>query len=201
MSFSQIILNIFGVIVFLFIFWRNLKEDYLPAQIFSTAFYILAGILLTQVAASQFFPSWWFWAAILGITAGFIVGKIRFKLKVLETLEATVSATLPWLFLIFLDDAVRNSSLSSFLATVVSLGLIFTYLFLDAHYRKFSWYKSGKVGFSALTTLGILFLIRAFIAIGFTNMVSFSGKSEAFLSGIIAITSFLAVFNLARKTQ
>jgi len=33
-----------GIIIFLFFFWKRLKEDYSSERIFSTAFYILFGI-------------------------------------------------------------------------------------------------------------------------------------------------------------
>jgi hypothetical protein len=109
-----------------------------------------------------------------------------------------VAATLPWLGVIFLSDSIEKSNPASFIGFIVIILLIVLFYFLDAHYKKFTWYKSGRVGFTGLTTLGLLLLLRAAVAPIVPDMLSFSGKYEAIISGILAFVSFLLVFNLAR---
>ena len=47
--------------------------------------------------------------------------------------------------------------------------------------------------------MGAFFLARAVVAMVLPFMLSFSGKYEVFLSGIVAFFSFMGVFNLARQ--
>lgn len=195
----KIIFNIVGPLIFLFIFWKKLREDYPPRKIFTASFYILLGIGLASLVSSKFFPAWWFWADLVGMSLGFATGILRFKFRFFESLEALVIGILPWLSLIFLGDSIFNSSIASLIGFIIILLVIVLYLFLDVHYKKFTWYKSGKVGFAGLTTLGVLFLLRAAVAVSFSFVLSFLGSIDSFISGIIAFTSFLLIFNLARQ--
>jgi hypothetical protein len=197
--FTRILLNTFGILFFLFIFWKKLKEDYTSTNTFSTALYILFGIGVFNILANRFLPQWWFWLDFLGASLGFALGVMRFKFRFFESLEAAVVALLPWLSLVFLGDAVLNSNLSSLIGSLVLLLIVVFYIFLDTHYKKFTWYKSGKVGFAGLITLGALFLIRIAVAVMFPFVLSFSGSIDSIISGVIAFTSFLLVFNLARQ--
>lgn len=189
-----------GILVFLFIFWKRLKEDYASAMIFATSFYVILGIIAGQIIAGKFFPVWWFWFDLLGICLGLVFGILRFKLRIFETLEASVISLLPWLSLVFLKDSIKNSIMVSFFAFLVITFLIFLFMIFDRHYKKFTWYKSGRIGFSGLTTLGMFFLVRALVAATFSNMISFVGETDAIFSGVLAFLSFLAVFTLARET-
>jgi len=115
MNINFFIGNSIGLFVFLFVFWRKLKEDYISSQVFSTSFSIVLGIVLFNILTRIFFPTWWFWASFLGVSIGYAVGRFRFKLRALETLQALIIALLPWLGLNFLANAVSNSNLKSFL--------------------------------------------------------------------------------------
>jgi len=196
--FAKIIFNLLGILVFLFIFWKRLKEDYPSSQIFTTGFYIIIGIFLAMTISAKMLKPWWFWLSFSTAISGLVLAVLKFKLKFFETFEAGVIATLPWLGLAFLSDSIQKSNLVSFVSFVVTTLLIVLFYFLDAHYKRFSWYKSGRVGFTGLTTLGLFFLLRAAVAPVIPNVLSFSGKYEAVISGILAFISFLLVFNLAR---
>lgn len=196
---AKILLNIAGVLFFFFLFWKKLKEDYDSESIFTFAVFIVAGIGIFSFASQKILPQWWFWANCLGAALGFILGRLKFKFRFFESLEATTIGLLPWLSFIFLQDAISSTNLPSLIAFIVLLLVIAFYAFLDAHYKKFTWYKSGKVGFSGLTTLGVLFLIRTAVAAGFPSMLSFLGPIDSIISGVIAFTSFLLVFNLSRQ--
>ena len=190
--------TVLGVVIFLFIFWNKQREDYPSGQIFSTSFYILLGIGLGYIISRNFFAPWWFWASLVGMAAGLGLGLIRFRFRFFETFEALVIGALPWLSLVFLSDSISSSSVFSFAAFVVIVGLMALYHFLDRHYKSFSWYRSGRIGFSGLTVAGIFFLLRAAVASFFPFVLSFVVSVEAILSGIAAFTLFLLTFNLAR---
>lgn len=191
--------SLLGIVIFLFIFWNKQREDYPSGEIFSTSFYILLGIGLGYILSRNFFAPWWFWAGLVGMAAGLGLGLLRFRFRFFETFEALVIGILPWLSLVFLSDSISSSSIFSFAAFVVIVGLMALYHFLDRHYKSFSWYRSGRIGFSGLTVAGVFFLIRGVVASFFPFVLSFVVSVEAILSGVTAFTLFLLTFNLARQ--
>lgn len=198
---AAIFVPIIGVLIFLFLFWKRLKEDYAAEIIFKSAFYILAGILIGWTVSFKLLPQAFLWTSFLGAILGLSLAVRTFKVRYYETLEALVIGSLPWVSLIFLKDSVLTSSLSSFAAFLITLVIIFLYYYFDQHYKSFSWYKSGKIGFSGLATLAIIFLIRAAISISQIPVISFLSKYEAVASGAAAFVSFLLIFNLGRKKE
>jgi len=192
-------INLLGVLTFLFIFWKRLKEDYAHEIIFKSALYITTGIAVGSVIAFRFTPPWFLWLEFLGAGCGIVISLLILKTRFYETFESLVIAALPWIGLVFLNDSVGRSSLSSFLGFLTTLAFILLYYYLDSHYKKFSWYKSGKIGFSGLVTLGIIFLTRAVVAVSESVVLSFVNKYEVAFSVTAAFLCFLAVFNLARK--
>ena len=194
-----ILVSFLGAFFFLFLFWKRLKEDYVSRDIFSAAFYILAGITLSWLISKNFLPRWWFWLAFLGVVLGGTWAVIKFKLRVFEALEGLVFGLLPWLSLIFLLDSVRNANTLSLIGFLVILIFLLSFVAIDSRYKRFTWYKSGRVGFSGLTILGAFFLLRTFIAGSFTDMLSFAGRIDAIFSGVVAFISFLMIFNIARQ--
>lgn len=192
-------LNTLGALVFLFIFWKRLKEDYVSSMIFTTAFYMFVGLLLGRLASFYLIPKWWFWTESLGLATGFSFGILRYKLRVFESIEAAVPGLFVWLSLFFLESAINESSLSSLFSSLVVFLLVLLFFFLDSRYKGFAWYKSGRIGFSGLTVLGVFFLARAIVAASFPYVLSFVGTWDAIVSSIIAFFAFLTVFNLARQ--
>src|SRR5689334_3343572 len=122
-----------GILIFLFIFWKRLKEDYSSEIIFKSAFAILFGIGLTSLVALKFFPDWFFFTAIIGVGLGLTFSVFNLRMRFYETFESSVVSLIPWLSFIFLLDSVSSSSLSSFFLFLGSLFLIFIFYYLDTH--------------------------------------------------------------------
>jgi len=196
---EQIAANILGVLAFLFIFWKRLKEDYISNQIFSSAFMVLSGLLIAKLITTYYLAAWWFWLSILSVSVALFLAIKRYRLRVFETLEAVVLSLLPWLSLLFLADSILSSSSLSLGGSILIALLIILFFVFDKHYKRFTWYKSGRVGFTGLTILGLFFLIRAFVALNFHNVLSFSGKNEVYFSVVLAFSSLLILFNLSRQ--
>lgn len=196
---ENILINLFGALVFLFILWRKLKEDYTSGIIFTTAFYMLSLVGVGLTLSWFFFPTLWFWAGMSGISLGFGISLARFNLRFYETLEAAFAAISPWLAMVFLADSVKNTSLISFLAFFVVLLLITFYYFLDSQYKNFLWYKSGKVGIAGVLTLALFFLLRSLSSTFFPFVISFAGKIEVVLSASVAFLFFLLTYKLTRS--
>ena len=190
-----------GILIFLFIFWKRLKEDYAAEVIFQSATYILVGLGVGWAASARFFPVWFFWAEIAGGLIGLAFAILRFRVKFYETFEAFIIGSLPWLSLVFLKDSVVKSSLSSFLAFIFILIMVFVSYYFDVRYKGYRWYKSGKIGFAGLAVAALIFLTRSAIAIVKVPVLSFVGRSELVVSGIAALVSLLLLYNLGRTRQ
>lgn len=197
--FVLIIFNLLAVLTFLFLFWCKLREDYTSSQIFTTAIYVLVGIGLGVLLSLSISRNWSFWFSLVGICLGFGLGVWRYKFRFYETLDALIFSLLPWLGMIFLSDSIVNFKLASLIASIITFATIGLYYYLDTHYKNFTWYRSGKVGFAGLATGGVFFLLRAALAVPFAFVISFSGKFEALISAIVAFIFFLLVFNLSRQ--
>jgi hypothetical protein len=195
----QVFFTVITVLLALFNFWKKLKEDYTQNQIFTTGFYILLGIGVSNIIAVNFLPMWWFWLCLGGGISGLAIGKFRFSLRILEALDAFVVAGLFLLSGSFLTSWYFGENSLFLIGFTICILLIGLYKYLDGHYKRFTWYKSGRVGFSGLAVSGVFFLLRSLIALGSPNMLSFVGSSDIFLSGILAFVSFFALFNLSRK--
>ncbi|KKQ92451.1 MAG: hypothetical protein UT58_C0017G0003 [Microgenomates group bacterium GW2011_GWC1_39_7b] len=196
----NLVIIFIGVITFLFIFWKRLKEDYSSEIIFKAAFLILAVLTLFSMLGSKFLSGWLFFIETTSILIGVLIATMRLKVRFFETLEAAVVGLMPWLSLFFLADSVSASSLSSFFGFLAVLILIFVFYYLDVHYKNFGWYTSGKIGFSGITTIALIFLLRSLVAIMGISVLSFVSQSyEAIISGSIAFICFLVLYNLGRQ--
>jgi len=193
----EVIITFIGVFIFLFVFWKRLKEDYITNQVFSVATLVLIGIGIANIISRFYFNGWWFWMAFTGSFIGVIAGIIKYRLRFFEVVEAFVIALLPWLGLTFLALAF-NTEVKTVIFTGIIVLLIIIFGFLDSRYKTFTWYRSGRIGFSGLTVLGLFFLIRAAVAVFLPNMVSFVGREDSILSAVIAFLSFFGLFNISR---
>lgn len=194
----DLFLHVALAIIFLFVLWKNLKEDYLSPAIFSHGFLTIFGIITAYFISHFFLPIWWFWLAALSTVLVSAYSVLVLKFKANEVVDATIAGLYPWIIIIFLIDSVRVKSVYSLGGFFVILAIYLLYHFLNSQYKKFTWY-SGKVGFSGLSTIALFFLFRAISSLFFVDMLSFVGKSEVFLSAGAAFISFLGVFHLARK--
>jgi hypothetical protein len=190
---------VFANIFFLYFFWRRLKEDYVSEQIFTTAFFALLFMLVTYVVTIRYLTDWWFWTGFAAGLGGISIGIFRFKFRVVETIEAFLLACLPVLMIICFGEYVRTGSVINIVASLVMAVFLLMFFLVDKHYKRFSWYRSGRIGFSGLSLAGGFFLLRAIVASYFDNMLSFSGKYEVYTSAVVAFFAFLGAFTLARK--
>ena len=140
----EIIFTFLSTFLFLFLFWRKLKDDYAQNQIFTTGFYSLFGVALLSVIADNFIPNWWFWLSFLGAFVGVVIGIFRYRMRFFETLEAWVIASLSLIFLVYLYSYIYSFDTQIGLGLIVTVFLFVLFSYLDVHYKKFTWYKSGR---------------------------------------------------------
>lgn len=201
MSISGISAIFFGLLFYLFFAWKKLKEDYRSETIFAFLFFVLI-VLALFVGFGRFLfhlGSYWFWSAVSGSLIGFLIGVWRFKVKFFEAFEAVFMGLLNLLGLYIFEDALRNQSFTSLGLSIFILSLFFFFFFLEGKYKEFAWYRSGRVGFSGLFSLGLFFVLRSLVASFYPYVISFSGSFDAIISAIAAFTCFLMLYNLARS--
>lgn len=204
----QILGLIVGLFFFLFLFWQRLKEDYSAKLIFDSAFTIaisaLLGVFLLGLAGSfiqisnVFFSSGlWFWGGVGGIVIGEMVSIRKFKLKWVEVFEATAISSFAWLFFIYILNFTFDISILSLIFPIFLIFLVWLFFFVDKRYRGFSWYKSGKAGFSGLLTAGVFFLGRVAISYFFPQSFSLIGKLDLVISAVASFLIFFSLYNLS----
>ena len=197
---AMIVVSIVGASLFIFLFWRRLKEDYSSDIIFSTSLFTLLGIGLSLAISLYAFSNYWFWISVLGASVGLLTGIVKYNLRTYEVVEAAVVSILPWLGIVFFTYAVAYSSLISLVGMGIVVMCLVLFAVLNNHYKRLSWYKSGRVGFAGITTLGVFFLARALVAIVANDVLSFIERYEAIVSAAASFICFFVVFRLARKT-
>jgi hypothetical protein len=206
----QISGSILGLTIFLFIYWRRLKEDYISDVLFTTGSLIaigaLSGALFFDFLAAriQGIPNFnphgmWFWGAVIGVSIFFIIVVSRFKMRFFELLETMGVSFLPWFSILLVIEAIKTTQIYVYFFVLLPVFTYLLFVFLETRYKKFTWYKSGRVGFSGLTALAIFFLLRAPIAIVLPDMVSFIGKVDAIASAVVAFLLFFTVYNLSEN--
>lgn len=196
---GNVLVNLLGILIFLFLFWKRLKEDYDSERIFSTAFISLTGGYLGYLISSRFFPAFTFFFFFISLMIGLFVAVKKYKLRFFESFESLIFALLPYYSFLFLKDSIGANNISSLFGFLVVIGLVGLFLVLDSKYKTFSWYKSGKVGFAGLALTGIFFLLRAITSIFVEGIYTFSGNMETLLSSVFSFFMFLLLFNLSRK--
>lgn len=201
---------LFGAFLFLFIFWRRLREDYTRDTVLNGGFVVFLSGFLSGVlgwAASFYLPDYlifesvglWFWSGFLGLFGGAYYYSLRNKLILSEVYEVSFIGILPFYFLLVLFDVLAAFSVVSFVYLVLIVLVGGLYVYLGRNYKRFSWYKSGRVGFAGLAALGVLFLFRAIIAAFDPLVISFVGSIEIVLSALVAFVAFFIIYNLSTK--
>lgn len=187
-----------SLLLFLFFFWRRLREDFEPHIIFRSGFLMVITFAMGQIlfvalvpklfpASSIFsYTGLWFWGALLGLGVGFIISQRLYKLPLYEALEAAFVGFL------FASPLVTKE-------WVFAIMTLLFYYFVKSRYKSFRWYRSGKVGFAGLATMGVFFMVRSFLAFMGSTMLVFTGigKVEVVLCSALAFLSFFAVYNLS----
>lgn len=72
-----------GALIFLFLFWKKLKDDYSSEIIFKSAFSIIIGVLISWGLSLKFLPDTYLWLSALGAMGGAGLCKCSFQNKIL----------------------------------------------------------------------------------------------------------------------
>lgn len=195
------VIYVIGPFIYLFLYWRSLRQDYSVESIFGSGIFKVFLVILFVFLSNKYLASsleqnqiinpkgLWFWFGCLGLIFGLVYTVLYKKFKFFETLEAETPGLLIWLGLILLVQRIWAGSIY-FVLTIF-------YYILANNYKKISWYRSGKIGFSALFTLGVFFLIRSSLAIYNPAILMLAGRMDGVLSAGFAFLCFFSIYNLS----
>lgn len=195
----------FSFLVFSFVLWQRLREDFEEEKILSLtillALFFLLGArafyILSHFSHFGFSFSWLFWRAFPGFS---LVGGISASLVILywwakksqwdfwQVADATTFSFSFSFFLLSLGIFISRPDRDSFLGLFFSLLFLGLVLLLTRSYRKFIWYKSGKPGFVATSSLSIFSLGALLLEFFIKNGVFFIWEKAGFI--LFAVAGF-----------
>lgn len=200
MQIANIFIGLFGTLLSLFIYWKRMKEDYSSDIIFQSATYVYLFIFFLYLISSNLLKPYFFWFILTGLFAGIYFGSLKLKFRFFEGLESMVISFLPYFSLVFLKNSVLTQSISSFIGFLLILGLIFFSYWLEVNYKKFYWYKSGKIGIVGLITILVILVIRLMVAQFDITVLSFT-EFETLLSGLFLIVVLTMIYFLNKSND
>lgn len=193
-----ILFSLVSFFTYLFFLWKNLREDYDVGRVFTfgiaTFFAFIIGSLLGRILGN-----FWYWIGLVCFVAVSVLLIRRFEFRIIEVIEASTPGILIVHLLLFLLGLLRNQSINHILMVLLGLLLIILFVVLKKNYKRFTFYKSGRLGFASLVTLGLLYLIRAITALVAPHTISHIGVFEFIPAAIISFFSFLTVYNLGNE--
>lgn len=195
---SQIIVSTIVVLLYLYFFWRKLREDYESKVIFSTAFLILLGVCLGVVLSFSFNIYYWYWLIFTIALSTLVVSAILFKIKIFEALDGLVLALLPLQVAMFFVDFIEGMTIYGLVPLVFAFLLLPLYFVTSRYYKRILWYRSGKVGFTGLAVLGVNFSLRS-VAYFLGGVLSLTDINDLYLSLAVALLGFAGIIYLAKS--
>lgn len=204
------IIRIVGMVMFLYLLWRNLKESYEDQKIIGYSWLALLGFLiggrlgyglinwgiwnndLTDWLMVWNKPGMSYMIGYLGLVLVTWFYTKKQQWKFLNFMEDLVRPFLVFLSLMMIDEWTRSKFSWQVLIYILMIILIYMLSnWLVGRYRSFVWYKSGKKGFVLLATNFLFFLVLAFVFGVFgDNLVNL------ILASIISLISVVGLFIL-----
>ncbi len=196
---TTIIVLVLALIVSIFTFWKFLEDDYPDELIFTVIFTTIifsgAGFIINLFFKTQFV----FWISGFFLIFGFLFSYLRNKFPIYEFFEGLVRAAFFFFEVMLVYFMATKQSIVGLGVLVINSIVIFIYFLLSKNYKKFTWYKSGKIGFAGITAAGIFFVVRGIVAFFALDFVSFAGRIEPLLAGSVSFIFFLILYNLSRQ--
>jgi len=204
------IFRVLGVVLFLYLLWRDLRENYDDQKIISFSWLALLGFLVFWRLAYGLI-NWGVWNDDLvdwisvGTKPGmsYIGGYLGLLLvswwfvkkeqwKFFNFVEDWIRPFLVMVGIFMVDELVRSKFSWEPILFLVLIILVFPlFIFVTKRYRSFVWYRSGKKGFALLSLNFLFFLGLIPVLILFKdNLVNI------ILSVIISLISLIGLFIL-----
>jgi hypothetical protein len=204
------VFRVVGIILFLYLLWRNLRENYDDQKLITFSW---VSLLVFLVFGRLFYGliNWGVWnndlvdwvsvmdkpgMSYIGAYLGLILISWLFsrqqQWRFLNFMEDLFRPFLVMVGFFMLDELLRSKfSLETGLFLLLMILMFPLFSWVSKRYRSFVWYKSGKKGFALLLLNFLFFLVLAPILIFFKdNLVNI------ILSIIISLVSLVGLFIL-----
>lgn len=163
----QIIVGVVGCLIYLYLFWRMMKENYKEEDMIAFGWVTLIVYLVgSRIAFTYSEPKLWleFWKmSQSNVLGGYLLWLL---------IAWLVTKDRGWKFFAFAEDSLINLAFINFIFWLISgqwkmlllLLVVFAigYVFKD-RYRSLWWYKSGKKGFLFLLVNLVFFLMYSIL--------------------------------------
>lgn len=205
------IIRVLGIVIFVYLLWRNLKGDYDNQKIISYSWMALMGFLtFGRIFYGLIHFGVWndsivSWLSVwekpgmsyLGSYIGLIliswILSIKNQWKFLTLMDDIINPTLVFSAILMIDEWIRSKFyLRSLIYLVLIILDIVLVSWLKRKYRSFVWYKSGKKGFVLLFSNFLFFL-----AIAITLIIIKENWLNVILASIISLISILGLYILS----
>ena len=206
---SLAIIRVIGIILFLYLTWRNLRGDYPESKLISFGwisilFFLVFGRIGFGLLNFGVWKTWSDWisvwqkpgmdyliATIGFITAVFWISKIN-QWKFFAFIEDNLKNFLVFMIILMIDEVFRTRfGLESLAYVLIFIIAYIVSLWLSKKYRSFVWYRSGKKGFVFLSISFLVFLLITGVLFWFKNKLFL-----IILSGLISLISLVGLFIL-----
>ena len=204
------IIRIIGIVIFLYLLWRNLRESYDDQKIIGYSWLALVGFLffgrlgyglinwgiwnnnLTDWLAVWNEPGMSYMSGYLGLVLVTWLYARQQQWKFLNFMEDLVKPFLALISLMMIDEWARSKFSWQILIYILMIILVYMLSnWLSGKYRSFVWYKSGKKGFVLLATNFLFFLVLAFVFGVFGDNLA-----NLILASVISLISVVGLFIL-----
>jgi len=201
------ILRVVAILVFAYLTWRNLKDNYQEETLVTYSwlaliiFFIVARVGYGLINFGVWNDSWINWFTVwnkpgMDYTSGFL-GLMLFSfwfsklnnLKVWPFAEDVIVNVLIFLSVLMADEVIKSKfNLKVGILLLFLILMAFFAKFIKGKYRSLVWYKSGKKGFGFFTTCALGFLLLSILGILF--------KFDLWVIIIHAILSLISFFGI-----
>lgn len=187
------ILRILGIVIFVYLMWRNLKDNYEEDKIITyswvalLSFFIAGRISYGLINFGVWNDSWTSWFAVWNkpgmdyvggfmalILINFIFSKVN-NWKFMPFCEDGLNNILIFLVFLMSDEFIRaRFDLKIGFCILLLVIMAFFVKFAKKRYRSLVWYKSGKKGFAFLSACFFGFLLLGLMGVLFRISIIYS---------------------------
>lgn len=180
---------------YLFFLWKYLRDDYDTNKVFTFGFTTFISCVAALIIASLI-VNFWFYVGI--VVYGFITFLLfrKFGFRFFELLEAATPGYLFFLSTMYLRGVINNGESWNYALLVISLVVLLLFFVIKKHYKKFNWYKSGRLGFASMFSLGTIFFARSVSEVVAEGAISNIGVVGFIPSAILSFLAFFSLYNL-----
>ncbi len=187
------IVRVLGIILFVYLTWRNLKDSYDEDKIVNYSwiallvFFVAGRVTYGLVNFGVWNDSWMNWFSVwdkpgmnyiggfLGLMlVNFIFSRVN-SWKFIPFCEDGLINTLIFLTFLMIDEFMRATfDLRVGVYSLLLILMLFAAKLAKKKYRSLVWYKSGKKGFAFLMTSFLVFLALGSLEMVFKNNIIYS---------------------------